>query len=147
MNRIFDLDLRRFVPSFVGRIDELERMFDELNTDASGSFPHHDIVKYKNNDQQLETYEIIIALAGFKKEELDIKLKGNNLTIAGSNKDADNEQVEYIYNGIAKRSFKKTFTLSQYVNVEGASMENGLLRIKLVKHVPEEMRLKEIKVS
>lgn len=148
MSRIFDLDLlKRVTPSFIGRIEELEKMFDDLTSDPSGAFPSHDIIKHKHPEGSQETYEIVIALAGFKKEDVDIKIKGNNLKITGNNKSNENDKIEYLYSGIAKRSFNKTFTLSSNVKIVGAKMEDGMLRITLVKEIPEEMKTREIEIS
>lgn len=125
--------------SFVG----FERMFDELSRTATTSannsnYPPHNIVKIDEDN-----YLIEIAVAGFKKEDIDIQLKDSILTVKGKKEDART----YTHKGISSREFARTFTLGEYVQVNGANLEDGILAIQLERVVPEEERPRVIEIG
>jgi molecular chaperone IbpA len=86
---------------------------------------------------------IELALAGFKKEDISIEQEKNVLTIKGSSEEDENK---YIHKGIGARAFTRAFSLSEYMNVAGVVMENGVLRVLIVKLVPEEARPKTFEI-
>ena len=117
-------------PSVVG-FDRLLDTFDTMLTEKPTTFPPHNIVKVDENN-----YLVELAVAGFNESEITIEVLKNTLTIKGE-KDLDDTR-NYLHRGIGTRSFKKTVTLAETVQVDGASLENGILTVKLVNIVPVE---------
>tara|TARA_R100001509_G_scaffold98034_2_gene57184 strand:- start:1258 stop:1638 length:381 start_codon:yes stop_codon:yes gene_type:complete len=119
-----------------------DRFFDTLdivsNTDVKG-FPHYNIKKVNEGE-----WEIDFALAGFSKDNIDINVKENKMTVKGEI-ESDNE--EYLYKGISTKKFFKTFSLAEYTEPTEATMENGVLKIKLKQELPEEKKPKTIKIK
>jgi molecular chaperone IbpA len=85
-----------------------------------------------------DRYQISLAVAGFSPDEIAITAEQNALTIEG--RKPEKEQRQYLYQGISGRHFKRRFNLADYVQVTGAAFENGLLRIELVREIPEAMK-------
>jgi molecular chaperone IbpA len=104
----------------------------------STNYPPYNLVEVSE-----DTYMIELALAGFKKEDISIEQEKNVLTIKGSSEEDENK---YIHKGIGARAFTRTFSLSEYMNVAGVVMENGVLRVLIVKLVPEEARPKTFEI-
>jgi|SRR5210317_723874 molecular chaperone IbpA len=129
-------NLSTFLNSAIGFDNFFERFdsFSSLNT----GFPHFNIIKVKD-----DTYNIELALAGYKKDEVSVEVKDNILSIEGSSED---KEVQFIHKGIAKRSFKKMFQLADYVECESSKLEDGMLKIKL-KHNKPEAKTKSIKID
>ena len=121
--------------------DRLEHFFNHTlnNNNVSSSFPHYNIIKSENDN-----YQIILALAGYSKKNIEIIHKNNNLTISGKLED---DNFNYIHRGIASRKFEKSFELAEHVEIESAKMENGLLIIELIKNIPEELQPKKIIIN
>lgn len=117
-------------PSVVG-FDRLLDTFDTMLTEKPTTFPPHNIVKVDENN-----YLVELAVAGFNESEVTIEVLKNTLTIKGE-KDLDDTR-NYLHRGIGTRTFKKTVTLAETVQVDGASLENGILTVKLVNIVPVE---------
>ena len=121
--------------------DHLEDIFDSmvrLNS-YSNNYPPYNI-KSNGKDQ----YSIELAVAGFEDKELSINLENGQITIEGNK---DNSEANFMHQGIATRSFKRTFQLAEYVEVIGAGLNNGLLTVALERKVPEELRPKKIEIS
>ncbi len=93
-----------------------------------------------------DTYRITMAVAGFSEQDLDLQVEQNLLTISGKKADAASSK-EYLYQGIAERSFDRRFQLADHVRVENAQLENGLLHIDLVREIPEAMKPRKIDIS
>ena len=91
-----------------------------------------------------DKYTLELAVAGFKKEDIDISIEKNTLKIEGESakKDAD-----YIHKGLASRRFTRAFHLNKYMEVDTAKMEDGILKVYLVRNVPDEEKPKHIKIS
>ena len=120
--------------------DRLEQFFNQtLNSSVSSSFPHYNIIKSEN-----DSYQIILALAGYGKDNIEIIHKNNNLTITGELID---NNTAYIHRGIASRKFEKSFELAEHVEIASAKMDNGLLIIELFKNVPVELQPKKITIN
>ena len=117
-------------PSVVG-FDRLLDTFDTMLTEKPTTFPPHNIVKVEENN-----YLVELAVAGFNGSEITIEVLKNTLTIKGE-KDLDDTR-NYLHRGIGTRTFRKTVTLAETVQVDGASLENGILTVKLVNIVPVE---------
>jgi molecular chaperone IbpA len=90
-----------------------------------------------------DTYMIELALAGFKKEEIFVEQEKNVLTIKGSSKE---DSSKYIHKGIGARDFTRTFSLSEYMIVAGVTMENGVLRVLVIRDVPEEAKPRKFEI-
>ncbi len=93
-------------------------------------------------------YRITIAVAGFSEADLSIESKENALTVKGEKQANDNgEKREVLHQGIAARAFERRFQLADYVQVTGASLENGLLHIDLVREIPEAKKPRQIPIG
>lgn len=121
-----------------------DNMFDDLmrTSQANTNYPPYNIVKHGD-----DSFAIEIAVAGFKDGEVNIQVERNQLTVKGEQAvDLDN-QVEYLHRGISARSFTRTWTLADHVEVAGAKSENGILTISLERKVPEEQKPKTIAIN
>ncbi len=120
--------------------DRLANLFDAaMSSDASGFPPYNIEVTGENG------YRITMALAGFGEDEISIVQQGNELVVTGESRKDENRQ--YLYRGIAGRSFERRFQLADHVKVADASMVNGLLQIGLVREVPEALRPRKIEIA
>ena len=125
-----------------------DRLFDMLENSgpANGgeNFPPFDLVKTGDND-----YRIDLAIAGFKTDEIDITAQQNVLIVTGKKKEEDSGEKgsDYIYRGIATRSFERRFALADHIQVRSADMKDGLLSIELVREIPEAMKPRKIAVG
>jgi molecular chaperone IbpA len=121
-----------------------DRIFDLLENAARvptpDNWPPYNIEK-TGQDQ----YRITMAVAGFAPEELDLVVQPNLLVVSGQKQ--GQEHTEYLYRGIATRSFERRFELADHVQVKGASLDNGLLTVELVREIPEEMKPRRIEVQ
>ena len=90
-------------------------------------------------------YRITMAVAGFSMDELEISSEGEKLLVKGNKAEIQSER-KYLYQGIAERGFERTFQLADYVTVLGASLENGLLNIDLVREIPEALKPRKIEI-
>jgi molecular chaperone IbpA len=136
-------DFSPFRRSTVG----FDRLFDMLENSTLGqtqeNYPPFDLIKEGENE-----YRIELAVAGFKPEELDITAQQNVLVVSGRKKEESDEKgSDYIYRGIATRSFERRFALADHIQVRGADMRDGLLSIELVREIPEAMKPKKIDIG
>ena len=133
-----------FYRSTVG-FDRLFSTLDQLKgvEDSAPSYPPYNIARTDEN-----TYRISVAVAGFTDADLSIEAKENTLTIHGEKQTNDEEKTsEVLYQGIAARAFERSFQLADYVQVKGASLENGLLHVDLVREIPEAMKPRAIPIA
>ena len=120
--------------------DHLFNLLDEAQQAREDNYPPYNIERLSDN-----RYQISLALAGFAPDEITITAEHNALSIEGRrNGKADHQ---YLYRGISARPFKRQFSLSEYVQVKGASFDNGLLRIALVRELPEAMKPRRIPIG
>ena len=117
--------------------DELER----ISTHANDSYPPHNVVK---NDEKKYTVEL--AVAGFKREDLTIEVKDHVLTVTGD-RGPRRPETQYVHRGISTRKFIKSYRLSEYTEVTGADLVDGILAINLEVVVPDEQLPKLIKIG
>ena len=94
-----------------------------------------------------DQYQITMAVAGFSESELTISSEQNTLTVNGERQDDSEEGAEFLYRGIATRSFQRRFNLADHVRVTGAKLENGLLHIFLERELPEAMKPRTIEIE
>jgi molecular chaperone IbpA len=92
-----------------------------------------------------DRYQISLAVAGFSPDEIEITAEQSVLTVEG--RKAEKQQREFLYQGISSRPFKRQFNLADYVQVKGAAFDNGLLRIELVRELPETMKPRRISIA
>jgi molecular chaperone IbpA len=124
---------------FIGFDQVLDRIREAAETMPKiPTYPPYNIKKLDD-----EHFVIEMAVAGFGKQNLDIELKDDTLTITGNH---ESEDKDYIYQGIANRAFTRQFTLADTVVVKNAELVNGLLKIALERYVPEEKKAKKIDI-
>lgn len=136
-------DFSPFRRSTVG----FDRLFDMLENTSVGNggenYPPFDLIKTGEND-----YRIELAVAGFKPDEIDITAQQNVLVVSGKKKEeAEGKGSDYIYRGIANRSFERRFALADHIQVKAADLKDGLLSIELVREIPEAMKPRKIDIG
>ena len=124
-----------------------DRLFDMLENSGSGNggenYPPFDLIRTGEND-----YRIDLAVAGFKPDEIDITAQQNVLLVTGKkNEESEEKGANYVYRGIATRSFERRFALADHIQVNGADMKDGLLSIELVREIPEAMKPRKIDIG
>ena len=136
-------DLSPLYRSTVG-FDRLFNLLDQATSnDSAPSYPPYNIERTAEN-----AYRITIAVAGFGEGDLSIESKENALTVKGEKQSAEGaEKREVLHQGIAARAFERRFQLADYVQVTGASLENGLLHIDLVREIPEPKKPRQIPIG
>jgi molecular chaperone IbpA len=124
-----------------------DRLFDMLENSNFGqgqeNYPPFDLIKEGDNE-----YRIQLAVAGFKSGEIDITAQQNVLVVSGRKSDESDEQgTDYVYRGIANRSFERRFALADHIQVRGADLKDGMLSIDLVREIPEAMKPRKIDIG
>ena len=121
-----------------------DRLFDLLENSSLGqgseNYPPFDLIKVDENH-----YRVILAVAGFGRDEIDITAQQNQLIVSG--KKADDEGVDYIHRGIANRQFERRFGLADFIKVSEADLKDGLLSVDLIREIPEAMKPKKISIG
>jgi molecular chaperone IbpA len=130
--------LSRALIGFDTMFDQMERRFANQ---VSTNYPPFNILKW-NEDQ----YEIQIAITGFEKEEIRVEVEQNQLTVYGESKEMSLGDAMYIHRGLATRDFERTFTLAEHMEVKGAATKNGMLRIQIIRNIPESAKPKIIDI-
>ena len=115
-------------PFFLG-FDQFERDFDQIKKNAEG-YPPYNVEQVSD-----EALRITLAVAGFAMEDLDIELDRNHLIIRG--KQAEDKDRIFLHRGIAARQFQRVFMIADGIEVKGATLDNGLLNIDMVRVEPE----------
>jgi len=136
--------LRPVTIGFDNVFDHFERMFeDDFRGLSVPNFPPYNIVKTGKN-----TYDVELALAGYSKKDIDVSLEDGVLTIKSIKEEKeDKEEDGVIHKGIAKRYFSKAFTIADDVEVNGAELKDGLLKVSLERIVPESKKPRTIEVK
>ena len=134
-------DLTPLYRSAIG-FDRLAQMAEHAAANNGNSgYPPYNIELLGEN-----RYRITMAVAWFSMEELEISSEGEKLLVKGNKAESQTER-KYLYQGIAERGFERTFQLADYVTVLGASLENGLLNIELVREIPEALKPRKIEIT
>ena len=135
-------DFSPFYRSTVG-FDRLFNRLDGLVGQEAKTYPPYNIEKIGE-----DAYRISIAVAGFADSDLVIESKENSLVVKGA-KPAPTEEKsrEFLHRGIAERAFDLRFQLAEYVEVSGASLENGLLHVELKRQLPESKKARTIAIN
>lgn len=116
--------------------EEIERMIERAGKSAGGGYPPYNIERVAGNGSQPEALRITLAVAGFRRDDLDVTLEDKQLIVRGKAQD-DEKGRDFLYRGIAARQFSKAFLLADGIEVRAADLQNGLLIIDLVRHEPE----------
>ena len=137
-------DLTPLFRSTIG-FDNLSNMLDSAFKidERALSYPPYNIAKLSDDD-----YEISMAVAGFKQNELTITVEKNTLVVTGSAAEkTEDGSREYLHRGIATRSFERKFSLAEHVKVVAADLADGLLTLKLKREIPEESKPRTIAIN
>lgn len=147
INNPNELTLRSIdIPSIHKFAVGFDNMFDSLmrNTaQSNGNYPPYNVVQYSD-----DKFSIELAVAGFEEYELEINLENNVLTILGEKSEEESDDnVSYLHHGISSRSFKRSFTLAEHIEVVDARIKNGILSVDLERQIPEEKKPKKIAIN
>ena len=138
--------LRPVSIGFDNIFDHFENFFDDdqdFHSSLTSTFPFYNIVKKGNNK-----FDIEVALAGYDKKDIVVEYEDNLLHIKSVKETkSDKEKDGVIHQGIAKRFFSKTFTIADDVEIEGAELKNGLLKVSLHQIIPESKKPKQITIK
>jgi molecular chaperone IbpA len=121
--------------------DDVERLLASDVAKVSSSFPPHNILKLDES-----RYVVELAVAGFSKDEIEITVENGSLTVKGERKEKDAD-VQYLHRGIGTRSFTKTLTVADTIEVKGAEFKDGILRIGLENIIPEHKKPRKIEIG
>jgi HSP20 family molecular chaperone IbpA len=117
--------------------EEIERLIERVGKSGAEGYPPYNIERVARSEDGPEALRITLAVAGFKREQLDVLVEDNQLVVRG--KQEDDRDRQYLHRGIAARQFQRTFVLAEGIEVRSAGLENGLLTIDLVRHEPDRM--------
>lgn len=138
-----------FSPVFRSTVgfDRMARLMDDVmrssETASTPAYPPYNIEKLGEDD-----YRVSMAVAGFGEEDLDITVEDTTLTISGRTQNREEEAARtFLHRGIATRAFDRRFQLAETIKVVGASVENGLLHVDLMREVPEEKKPRKIEIA
>ena len=133
--------LRPLSVGFDDVFNHFESMFDYDTVNVS-NYPPYNIVKTGDNK-----YDVEVALAGFNKKDINVSVENGMLTIESKEDKSKDKDGEVIHKGISKRYFKKSFTISDDVEVKGAELKDGMLRVSMEKIIPEAKKLRNIDIK
>ena len=140
-------NLRPLTVGFDNVFDQLEYMMEDrfFEKGTVANFPPYNIVKTGEN-----TYDVELALAGFNRKDIEVEYKENQLTVKSKKQEKPEETDEdgnMIHRGISKRMFARSFTISNDVEVKGAELKDGLLKVSLERIIPEHKKAKTIEIK
>jgi len=123
-----------------------DRLFDTFETrfanQLSSNYPPHNIVKTDDTHYQIE-----VAVAGFKKEEIHVEIEQEMLTVRGDSESSnDSNSRQYLHRGLSSRSFVRSWQLAEHMIVNGAEIKDGILTISLEYVIPEEKKARVIDI-
>ena len=134
-----------FAPLYRASIgfDQIADLLDRVSTHQGGqsSYPPYNIEKTEEDG-----YRISIAAAGFSEADLEIEVKENTLNVSAQKPKREDKRT-YLHRGIATRAFERQFHLADHVRAVGASYENGMLHIDLIREVPEALKPRRIQIQ
>lgn len=137
--QVFGKDFDRFFVGFDDQFNRMAKMHDDLTKNIP-NYPPYNIKKTGDN-----TYIIEVAVAGFSKSEIEIEFADDKLIVRGNATEDSN--ADWLYKGIAARNFTRTFALNDQIEVKGAEMLNGMLKIALERIIPEHKKPKKIEIA
>src|SRR5437868_12251356 len=122
--------------------DRFNDLFETaLRNEPGSTYPPYNVEKHADDQ-----YRIVIAAAGFQEDDLELQVEKGVLTVSGAKREAD-ENVAYLYQGIAQRAFKLSFRLADHIESKAAGLSNGLLSVDLLRVVPEEAKAKRSPIN
>lgn len=133
-------DFDKFYVGFDDQFNRLAKLHDDITKNIP-NYPPYNIKKVEDNK-----YVIEVAVAGFSKSEIEVEFADDKLVVRGNAKD-DNDGTDYLFKGIAARNFTRTFALNDQIEIQGADLVNGMLKIALERIIPEHKKPKKIEVS
>ena len=135
--------LRPLSVGFDDVFDHFESMFDGPTLTIGSNYPPYNIVKTGDNK-----FDIEVALAGFNKKDINVTSENGMLTIESKQEDkSEDKDGEVLHKGISKRYFKKSFTIADDVEIKGAELKDGMLRVSMEKIIPDAKKLKTIEIK
>ena len=135
--------LRPLSVGFDDVFDHFESMFDGPTITIGSNYPPYNIVKTGDNK-----FDIEVALAGFNKKDINVTSENGMLTIESKEDDKSKDKDgEVLHKGISKRYFKKSFTIADDVEIKGAELKDGMLRVSMEKIIPDAKKLKTIEIK
>lgn len=142
MNQLYRIDTSNLNKALIG----FDRIFSDIErrfaNSTNNNYPPYNVIR------QGDEYIIEIAVTGFKGDEVTVNVDKDELIIKGESKVSESDvDVEYLHRGLATRAFERVFTLEQHMEVTGAEMRDGLLRIQITRKVPEELKPKTIAIE
>lgn len=141
MNALARLDTSALNRALVG----FDRMFDNFETrfanQLNTNYPPYNVIKTDEN-----TYFVELAIAGFKKDEVQIEVENDALTVKGERVREETDTTQYLHRGLSHRNFERKFQLAEHMVVKGAVIQDGILTIRLERIVPEEKKAKLIDI-
>lgn len=137
--KMFNKEYNKFYVGFQDHVEKIANLHSEIAKNLP-SYPPYNLKKIDDN-----TYQIELAVAGFGKQDIEIVLEDNKLTITGKS-NSESEKGDYLFQGIGMRSFTRTFAIDDRIVVQNAEMINGMLKVLLEKLVPEEGKPKKISI-
>lgn len=117
--------------------EEIERLIDRAGKGGTDGYPPYNIERIERGDGRPEVLRIILAVAGFTREQLEITVEDSQLQVRG--RQEEDKSRQFLHRGIAARQFQKTFVLADGIEVKAADLANGLLTIDLVRHEPDRL--------
>ena len=137
-------NLRPITVGFYNMFDHFEHMMDDsFFRGTMGNFPPYNIVKTGEN-----TYDVELALAGFSKKDIEVEYKENLLSVKSKKQEeVKDDDGNVIHRGISKRMFSKSFTIANDVEVKGAELKDGLLKVTLERIIPDHKKAKTIEIK
>lgn len=143
MTRLTTLDLTPFYRSAIGVDHLFDRIVGQLDAATNNNYPPYNILKTGDN-----TYEVQVAVAGFKQGEVNVEVKEGTLIVTGEKIDTElPEGYKYEHQGISSRRFIRTFSLADYVEVRSATSKDGILTVALERIIPDALQPKTIAIS
>lgn len=127
-------------PFLIGFSREFDRLNAIQKTNSKVAYPPYNVLKYSEDSYALE-----LAVAGFDKDEIDVTVKDGSLVISGEKLQVENDDY-FLYRGIATRKFTRSFALGEFMEVEKADMNNGILSVTINRIVPEEKKPRQIEI-
>ncbi len=136
--------LRPVTVGFDNMFDHFERMFeDDYTFSTYSNFPPYNIVKTGDF-----TYDVELALAGFSKDDITVDYADNTLSVKSVKRESEKKDADgVLHRGISKRQFSKTFTIADDVEVKGAELKDGLLKISMERIIPEGKKPRSITIK
>lgn len=142
MTRLTALDLTPVYRNTLGFDSLFERIVNQIDHSvANNNYPPYNIIKVTDDH-----YQVQVAVAGFEKGEVEVSFHDGQLTVTGEKKEIETETT-YLHRGISARKFMRSWPVSDYVEVEGAVVKDGILTVDLKRHVPEAMKPKTVAIT